>query len=183
MLLVLIGCGACVNPTASTVQIALAFGFIIASMVQSIGHVSGCHINPAVTLGLFAMGRIGLVKGLIYMVTQCAGALVGAAILKYIVNNGIYVSSLGATQLHPSIDVGQGIAIEAIITSVLVLVVGAVTDPDRKEELGNAAPVAIGLAIACSHLFAVPLTGSGMNPARSLGPAAVASTWENHWVR
>ncbi|XP_073968803.1 aquaporin homolog protein drip isoform X2 [Rhodnius prolixus] len=183
MLLVLVGCGSCIawgSEAPSVLQIAIAFGFIIAAMVQSVGHISGCHINPAVTLGLFIMGRIGLLKAVLYVPAQCAGAVAGAALLKYMVPDPL-VKTLGATVVNNVITPGQGVAVEATITAVLLLVVGAVTDPDRND-LANAAPIAIGIAITCCHIFAVPITGSSMNPARALGPAAIQSVWDHHWV-
>ncbi|CAA9999441.1 unnamed protein product [Nesidiocoris tenuis] len=179
MLLVVIGCGACVlNP--GTLTIALAFGFIIASAVQMVGHVSGAHINPAVTLGLLVCGRIGLIMALLYIPFQCAGAVAGAALLQYMVPSTMS-ADIGAVSIQQGLTEGQAFAIEAVITAILLLVVCSVTDPNRGN-LANSAPLAIGLAIACSHIFAVPLTGSGMNPARSLGPAAMVGNWNNHWV-
>lgn len=184
MLLVVVGCGACVavagKDAPSTLSIALAFGFIIASIVQMIGHVSGSHINPAVTVGLLASGRIGLIKAVLYIPFQCAGAVAGAALLQYMVPS-LLKNNIGVVSIDAGLSEGQGFAVEAVITAVLLFVVCSVTDPNRTD-LANAAPIAIGLTIACCHIFAVPLTGSGMNPARSFGPAAMVGDWNNHWV-
>ena len=84
MFLVLIGCGSCMQNPGDFVRIALAFGVTVATMAQSIGHVSGCHINPAITAGLIVGAKIGLIKGLLYIVIQCVGATIGAGLLKVI---------------------------------------------------------------------------------------------------
>uniref|UniRef100_A0A0A9VSJ4 Aquaporin AQPcic n=1 Tax=Lygus hesperus TaxID=30085 RepID=A0A0A9VSJ4_LYGHE len=183
MLLVVVGCGACVGSDVAqptTLSIALAFGFIIASVVQMIGHISGAHINPAVTIGLLACGRIGLIMSILYIPFQLAGAVAGAALLQYLVPE-LKKDAIGVVSVGAGLTEGQAFAVEAVITAVLLLVVCAVTDPNRSD-LANSAPVAIGLAIACSHIFAVPLTGSGMNPARSFGPAAMVGQWDNQWI-
>lgn len=182
LLLVLIGTGACISwtETADIVQIALAFGFIIATMVQSIGHISGCHINPAVTCGLLVSGHISILKAAFYIIVQCIGAVAGSAILKVIVPEARQ-GNLGLTTVHPDLNSGQAFLVEAIITFVLILVVQSVCDPRRKD-LGNAAPIAVGLAISTCHLMAIRYTGSSMNPARTFGPAVVGGNWPNHWV-
>lgn len=167
MFLVLVGCGSCYDAKGDFVRIALAFGVTVATIAQSIGHVSGCHINPAVTVGLFVGGKIGLVKGVLYIVVQCIGSLIGAGLLKAFIPGDLQ----GTTGLT-GINVGQGIGIELFITFVLVLCVYA----------PGTTPLAIGLSISTCHLFAIPFTGSSMNPARSFGPAVVANVWANHWV-
>jgi len=176
MFLVLVGCGSCyknhdVNGDGTEdgdfVRIALAFGVTVATIAQSIGHVSGCHINPAVTAGLITGGKIGLVKGLLYIIMQCIGALIGAGLLMAFTGE-----VQGVTALSGGVSAGQGIGIELFITFVLVL---CVFSP-------GTTPLAIGLSIATCHLFAIPFTGSSMNPARSFGPALVANAWANQWV-
>jgi len=190
LFLVVVGCGSCyANPEPDVVRIALAFGLAVATMAQSIGHISGCHINPAVTAGLFVGRKIGLIKAILYVVIQCVGALLGAGLLygtagsKQIKNNaGVYEDQgmQGITQIS-GVNMGQAFGIEFLITMVLVLVVfGAAADEDN--EVKGSAPLAIGLSITACHLFAVPITGASMNPARSFGPAAVGSFWTNHWV-
>lgn len=182
--LVLFGCGSClawtsVAPT-TPLQIAITFGFIIASMVQAIGHVSGCNINPAVTVGLLCAGRIGLMRAIFYIPAQCVGAIAGAAILKGVTPSSAQ-ASLGTAALSAGVLPWQGAIVEGLITFVLLLVVSAVSDPNRAD-VGNAAPVAVGLAITTSHIFAIPFTGSSMNPARALGPATMSGLWDDHWV-
>jgi len=187
MFLVLVGCGSCYKHTGTEneqteddnfdyVRIALAFGVTVATIAQSIGHISGCHINPAVTVGLFVGGKIGLVKGILYIVMQCIGAMIGAGLLKAFIPGPLGgVTALGSLKIDNvvhKIGVGEGIGIELFITFVLVLCVYA----------PGTTPLAIGLSIATCHLFAIPLTGSSMNPARSFGPAVVANSWANHYV-
>ncbi|XP_015599285.1 aquaporin AQPAe.a isoform X2 [Cephus cinctus] len=183
-LLVFIGCASCnnwnVEPTVP--QIALTFGLTIASLAYLLGPISGCHINPAVTLGLLVTGNCTLLKGLFYIICQCCGAVCGAALLKVILPSTPTVStSVGNTALGTNITVGQGVLVEAIITFLLVLVVHSVTD-SRRPEMKNMAALAIGLTITAAHLACVPVTGSSMNPARSLGPAVIFGVWEDHWV-
>jgi len=179
LFLVVVGCGSCyANPEPDVVRIALAFGLAVATMAQSIGHISGCHINPAVTAGLFVGRKIGLIKAILYVVIQCVGALLGAGLLYG--TAGTYAGMQGITEIN-GVNMGQAFGIEFLITMVLVLVVfGAAADEDN--EVKGSAPLAIGLSITACHLFAVPITGASMNPARSFGPAAVGSKWNDHWV-
>jgi len=181
MLLVLLACGACTAHSLGNldvVRIALAFGLTVATMAQSIGHISGCHINPGVTAGLLVGRKIGLIKGLLYIVVQCIGAIVGAALLMAVTGK-----SAGIGEVGTRLNAGQGFAIEFFITFALVLVVyAAAADEDNAGSVKGSAPLAIGLAISIGHLFAVPLTGAGMNPARSLGTAVITNTFANHWI-
>lgn len=192
MMLVLVGCGACtggdqpggedVSDQANIVRIALAFGITVATMAQTVGHVSGCHINPAITAGLVVGQKIGLVKAVLYVLVQCVGAILGAAILSAVLPSDVRgVSGLGITSLNPNITEGQGFGIEFLITMILVLVVfGAAADANN--DVRGSAPLAIGLSITTAHLFAVPFTGASMNPARSLGPSLVTNQFGSHWV-
>ncbi|XP_016841799.1 aquaporin AQPAn.G isoform X2 [Nasonia vitripennis] len=182
-LLVIIGCASCINwGTAPTVlHIALTFGLAVASLAHVLGPVSGCHVNPAVTLGLLVSGNCTILKAICYAVCQCCGAIAGAAILRAALPAKATSQGLGMTLLGNEVNNGQGILIEAIITFLLVLVVHGVTDPKR-EDCKGWAPMAIGLSISVSHLAAVPLTGSSMNPARSLGPAVIVGLWTDQWI-
>lgn len=195
MFLVLVGCGSCyaakppMHAHDDYVRIALAFGVTVATIAQSIGHISGCHINPAITSGLIVGAKIGLVKGLLYIVFQCIGSLIGAGLLKGFVPATATVTPLGnatlpgLTKIAPNINAGQGLGVEMFITFVLVLVVfAAAADENNAPNVKGSAPLAIGLSITTCHLFAIPLTGSSMNPARSFGPAVVGNYFANHWV-
>merc|ERR1719158_2358501 len=170
---------------ANIVRYSLTFGFTVATMAQCIGHVSGCHINPAVTVGLFVGRKIGLIASILYIIFQCIGALIGAALLLAVSpanREALHGSSIpGVTQFSPGLNAGQAFLIEFVITFVLVLTVYAAAADDGNEVKGSS-PLAIGLAIAIGHLFAGPYTGPSMNPARSFGPALVAGLWDDHWV-
>ncbi|XP_017886050.1 aquaporin AQPAn.G-like isoform X2 [Ceratina calcarata] len=181
-LLVLLGCASCVTWTAANsptvVHIAFTFGLAVASLAHVLGPVSGCHVNPAVSAGLLVSGNCSFLKALCYIVCQCCGSIAASAVLKVLIPDG---GGLGVTSLGSSINESQGVFMEAIITFLLVLVVHAVTDPKRTDTKGWA-PLAIGLTITVSHLAAVPVTGSSMNPARTLGPAVILGSWKNLWI-
>lgn len=192
-ILVLVGCGSCfsgdtdsdISHQAQYIRIALTFGVTVATVAQTIGHVSGCHINPAVTAGLVTGAKIGLVKGLLYIVAQCIGAILGAGVLRLLVPVGSVrgAEGLGCTGVSEAIGSGQAFGIEFLVTMVLVLVVfGAAADGNNAPSVKGSAPLAIGLSITTCHLFAIPLTGSSMNPARSLGPSVINGCWAHHWV-
>uniref|UniRef100_A0A4D5RA43 Aquaporin AQPAe.a n=1 Tax=Scolopendra viridis TaxID=118503 RepID=A0A4D5RA43_SCOVI len=176
LLLVLIACGACAV-TPERVDIALAFGFSVATMVQCICHVSGGHINPAVTIGLLVTRKVTVIRALVYVIVQCIGAIIGAALIEAFLPD---YDDVGVADTK-SLNAGQVLGVELFITFILVLTVYAVTDANRTDIKGSA-PLAIGLAIGMCHLFAVPLTGAGMNPARAFGPALIYNSWNNHWA-
>jgi len=190
LLLVFLGCGSClggdedspVSQQAQFVRIAMCFGITVATLAQTLGHVSGCHVNPAVTAGLIIGQKVGLCKGALFIVCQCLGATTGAGILYAVVPDTVRgAAGLGCTGVSPAISVGQAFGIEFMITMVLVLVVFAAA-ADANNSVKGSAPLAIGLSITTCHLFAIPLTGSSMNPARSLGPSVVVGCWANHWL-
>ena len=149
LLLVLITCGATYDGNA--VQISLSFGFTVATVVWAIGHVSGGHINPSVTMGFIVARRITIVRGLLYIVAQTLGGIVGAALLKGVSASG---TPQGTVALATGISVGQGFGVELIVCFVLVFVVFSCVD-DQRTDLGGSIPLTVGLAIAISHLWAV----------------------------
>jgi len=193
LVLVFVGCGSCVGGSEATlsaqaniVRISLCFGLTVATLAASIGHVSGCHINPAVTVGLVTGGKVGVVKGCLYISAQCVGGILGSYTLHLFLfhsNNLRGSAGLGATTLTTGVSPAQGCAIELLLSLVLVLVVyGCAADQVNAREVKGSPPLAIGLAITACHLFAIPLTGSSMNPARSLGPAVVLGDFTHLWV-
>uniref|UniRef100_A0A3B4G3D6 Aquaporin-4 n=1 Tax=Pundamilia nyererei TaxID=303518 RepID=A0A3B4G3D6_9CICH len=188
LIFVLLGLGSTINwaagkekpPPADLVLISLCFGLTIATMVQCFGHISGGHINPAVTAAMVVTRKLSLAKAVFYVAAQCLGAITGAGIL-YLVTPTAARGSFGVTTVNPTISVGHGFLVELLITFELVFTVFATCDPKRTD-LGGSASLAIGIAVVIGHLFAIPYTGASMNPARSFGPAMVTLNFENHWV-
>nr|XP_056709968.1 aquaporin-4 [Euleptes europaea] len=162
------------------VLIALCFGLSIATMVQCIGHISGGHINPAVTVAMVCTRKISLAKSVFYIAAQCLGAITGAGIL-YLVTPRRVVGSLGVTSVHGDLSAGHGLLVELIITFQLVFTIFASCDSKRSDVTGSVA-LAIGLSVAIGHLFAINYTGASMNPARSFGPAVIMGKWDHHWI-
>ena len=166
MMLVLLACGVAVATNVSYVGTALAFGLVIVAMAYSIGNVSGCHINPAVSLGMAVAGRMTWKECTKYVIAQVLGAIAGAALLGVILRS---YSTLGANSYNgTTVTVWIALLIEIILTFVFVLTILGVTD---KKENGHATGIVIGLTLTLVHLFGLPFTGTSVNPARSLGPA------------
>jgi len=173
--LVFFGCGAIAVGTLDPAGIALAFGLVIAVMIYALGHVSGAHFNPAVSVG-FALGRhFPWPRVATYAVAQVAGAVAGAALLRVTLGSAV---PLGVTR--PAGSDLQAIAWEAVLTFVLVLVITAVATDTRA--VGEAAALAIGGAVALGALVGGPVTGASMNPARSIGPALVSGQLDGLWI-
>ncbi len=175
MVLVLMGCGTavslnCGSDTASVVGTAMAFGLAVVAMAYTIGGISGCHINPAITLGAWLSKRIGGKDAVMYMVFQVIGAIIGSALLWLIVTNSCMEftgTTTGANSCSGSVS--GGLLVEIILTFVFVLVVLGTTDD--KKGAGNFAGLAIGLSLILIHLVGIHYTGTSVNPARSVGPA------------
>lgn len=178
--LVLGGCGAVVaNARAGApgaVGVALAFAFVIAVMVYATGHLSGAHINPAVTVAFAAIGHFPWRRVPSYVAAQSLGGLAGAGLLSVWFPG----SRLGVTTVGAGLDPWTAVSIEAAATAFLAFVIAAVATDARARE--PAAGLAIGLAVGLGALFAGPLTGGSMNPARSLAPALVAGVWTHQWI-
>ncbi len=179
MVLVLMGCGSAifagdmagaVSTGVGTLGVALAFGLSVVAMAYTIGGVSGCHINPAITLGVFLSGRMKGKEAGMYMLFQVIGAIIGSAILYLLVSTGAHngPTTTGANSFGDGMMLQAFIA-EAVFTFIFVLVVLGTTDSD--EGAGNLAGLAIGLTLVLVHIVCIPITGTSVNPARSIGPA------------
>lgn len=180
MVLVLMGCGVAVAlgcnstvgaNTASVIGTSLAFGLSVVAMAYTVGNISGCHINPAITLGCLLTGRINAKDAGMYMLFQVIGAFIGAGILAALVGCD---SGLGANALQAgnNITLCQGLTAEIVFTFVFVLVVLGTTDANKGA--GNLAGLAIGLTLVLVHLACIYFTGTSVNPARSIAPAVLA---------
>ncbi|MBE6677455.1 MAG: MIP family channel protein [Ruminococcaceae bacterium] len=165
---------------AAYVATALAFGLVIVAMAYSIGNVSGCHINPAVSIAMLVSGKLGVVDFIGYVVAQFAGAIAGAAALMGVLGDDYKVLGLGANGLYNN-DVTASIIIEVILTFVFVLAILGVTS---KVENGAVAGLVIGLSLTLVHLLGIYFTGTSVNPARSFGPALFmgGEAFSNVWV-
>jgi aquaporin NIP len=173
--LVFAGCGAIAVGELSDLGVAIAFGLAIAVMIYALGHVSGAHLNPAVSVA-FALGRhFPWSRAMTYSIAQITGAVAGAAVLRLTLGFGV---TLGVTQ--PSGSDLQALAWEGVLTFFLVLVVTAVATDTRA--VGEAAALAIGGAVTLGSLVGGPVSGASMNPARSIGPALVSGDLAGLWV-
>jgi aquaporin NIP len=159
-----------------TVGIALVFGLVIMVMVYATGHLSGAHINPAVTLAFTFTRHFPPREAGVYIAAQCGGAVTAALVLLAIWPS--QPAELGATV--PSVGVGSAVVYEAVLSALLMFVIMAVATDTRAA--GAAAAIAIGGTIGLDALFGGPVTGASMNPARSLGPALAAWEWRDFWV-
>jgi aquaporin Z len=194
--LVLFGCGSAVIAGISAtgpsgvglLGIAIAFGFAVVAMAYAIGGISGCHINPAVTIGVLTAGKMKLKDAIGYIIAQCLGAILGSAVL-YLIASGrpgftMPVWGLGANGWGDgylgNYSTLSAFVIEAVMTFLFIFVILATTS-----KFGNSAMagLAIGVTLMLIHLVAIPVTGTSVNPARSLGPAlfsggkALAQLW------
>ncbi len=162
--------------------IALAHGLAIGIMVSALGHISGGHFNPAVTIGIWVTKRLNTIDALLYWAAQLAGATAAAFLLKTVIPEDIWRAvSLGTPELARDFPVWAGMSLEAVTTFFLVLVVFA-TAVDEKGAFRSIAGFGIGLTITLGILVAGPFTGAALNPARAFGPALAATHWAHHGV-
>lgn len=176
MVLVLMGCGSAVfnggcGTPAQVLIVAVAFGLSVVAMAYTIGGISGCHINPAITLGCFLSGRMNGKDAGMYMLFQVIGAFIGSAIIYLLVSfiDMNYATTTGANACAEGVSITGGLIAEIVFTMIFVLVVLGTTDP--KKGAGNFAGLAIGLSLILIHIVCIPITGTSVNPARSIAPA------------
>jgi aquaporin Z len=189
MVLVLMGCGVAVslgcdpvNNIPSVVGTALAFGLAVVAMAYTIGGISGCHINPAITLGCFLTKRISAKDCAMYMIFQVIGAFIGSALLFLLVGNSS-LEGTGANDLQEGVTMWGGLIAEIVFTCVFVLVVLGAT-AKTNGATNNFAGLAIGLSLVLVHLVCIRYTGTSVNPARSIAPAVFqgGTALTNLWI-
>ena len=187
--LTLLGCGTAMflgcNTPAGVVGTAIAFGLSVIAMAYTIGGVSGCHINPAITFGVALAGRMSWKDACGYWCGQIIGAIIAGAILLLLTNvvaAPYLTGGLGTNGVANAGGAGGALLVECLATFLFVLVVLGTTDP--KVGAGNLAGLAIGLSLILIHLVCINLTGTSVNPARSIGPALFAGgeALKNVWV-
>jgi len=161
--------------------VALAFGLTVLTMAFAIGHISGCHLNPAVSVGLFVGGRFPAKELPAYIIAQVIGAIIAAALIYYIANGkeGFDLASGLASNGYGEHSPGKysmaaGFVCELVMTAMFVLIILGATD---KRAPAGLAPIAIGLALTLIHLISIPVTNTSVNPARSTGPALIVGGW------
>lgn len=171
----LVGCGA--KNGCGYILTALAFGLVIVGMAYSVGNISGCHINPAVSLGVLISGGMSVTEFIGYIVSQCLGAFAGAGILAAIFGLGGVKDQTGGFGSNGLAGVNEnafaGLLVECVLTFVFVLAILGVTS--KKAKHGSFGGLVIGLTLTLVHILGIGLTGTSVNPARSFGPALVAA--------
>lgn len=157
--------------------VALAHTLVVAVMVSAGLHVSGGHINPAVTLGLAVTGRITLFRSALYILAQLLGSALACLLLTFLTGG----DPTPVHALAAGVGVARGVAMEVVLTfSLLFTVYATVVDPRRT--VGSMGPLLVGLVVGANVLAGGPFSGASMNPARSFGPALAAGVWADHWV-
>ena len=178
MLLTLVACGVAVTSGVDLVATSLAFGLVIVAAAYSIGNVSGCHINPAVSISMLVAGKMTTKECIRYIILQVIGAFIGSLLLAVLLGG---FSTLGANGLVGSTTIWAALIVEVILTFIFTTTILGVTD---KKENGHVTGIVIGLTLVLVHLFGLPFTGTSVNPARSLAPAVLqgGAALSNVWI-
>ncbi len=187
LVLVFMGCGSAVflgcAPEGGHLAVALAFGLSIVAMAYVIGNISGCHINPAVSLAMLLSKKLSFLDFIGYVIAQVVGAVAGAGLLKLLVGFGLtdQTGALGANGIANAGGTAGAILVEVILTFIFIFTILGVTSDEGK---GSVAGIVIGLTLTFVHIVGIPLTGTSVNPARSIGPALLAGgdALGNVWV-
>ncbi len=174
--LIFIGAGALAITEANLVGVALAHGLVIVTFAYAYGHISGTHINPAVTFGLLIAGEIEFVAAIGYWVAQFIGGILGALVLNAVLPG---THDLGVTILAEGVGTVQGLIVEIVLTFFLV---NTIFNTAVSGKAGHFAGVAIGLTLVLAILMGGPLTRASLNPARTLGPAIVSGNYADIWL-
>lgn len=181
-LFVYTGCGSVFSSGGDKLTIALAFGLSITSLAYTVGHVSGGHMNPIVTIAMCILGELDVLSGLFYIFAQCLGATAAALFLSIgLVNDEMSISNVVNGINDANTNIAGAFIMEVILSFLLVYVVSE-TAVNSKSGAGNCAPIAIGIAVFMAHIVAIPFTGCSINPARSLGPAIVSGNFTDLWL-
>ena len=178
LVLVFMGCGSAVflgcDPSGGHLAVALAFGLSIVAMAYTIGNVSGCHINPAVSLAMLLRKKLSVADFCGYVAAQILGAIAAAGLLELLLSFGTQddkTKALGANGTAGAGGLWGALVVEVILTFIFVLVILGVTADDKKSSVAG---IVIGLTLTFVHIVGIPLTGTSVNPARSIGPALIA---------
>ncbi len=178
LVLVFMGCGSAVllgcDPSGGHLAVALAFGLAIVAMAYVIGGISGCHVNPAVSLAMLINKKLSVTDFIGYVISQVIGALIGAGLLKILIDNfniGDKTGNIGSNLVAGAGGIGGAIIVEVILTFIFIFTILGVTSDESKSSIAG---VVIGLTLAFVHIVGIPLTGTSVNPARSFGPAILA---------
>ena len=192
MILVFMGCGSAMflgcDVPGGHLAVALAFGLSIVATAYVIGNISGCHINPAVSLAMLINKKLGLTDFIGYVVSQIIGAFAGAGLLKLIVNLGVVdlTGGLGSNGVVANLSstnaIIASVIVEIVLTFIFIFTIIGVTSDESK---GGVAGIVIGLTLTFVHIVGIPLTGTSVNPARSIGPAILSgnsAAINNLWI-
>ena len=174
--LIFIGAGAVAIDIGGLIGAAFAHGFVVVAFVYAYGHISGTHINPAVTLSLLIAGEIEFIAAIGYWIVQFLGAILGAVLLNIVLPNP---SDLGVTILTEGVTPVQGLVVEIVLTFFLV---STIFSTAVNGKAGNFAGLAIGFTLIACILMGGPLTRASLNPARTLGPAIVSGNYADIWL-
>jgi MIP family channel proteins len=160
--------------------VAFAHGLALMVMVYALGHISGTHINPAITISMVATRQMPWVKGAGYIAAQIVGAILAGALLRYLFADFVTATHLGTTQLQEGFNAGRGLVAEIVTTALLAAVIFGTAV--HKKAVPGFAGIAIGLTLALSILAMGPVSNGSLNPARTFGPSLMANFWDDQWI-